>query len=131
MSSIREIGRKARRDLHREMSVAGLFIASTGAAPVDVTCRVHTKFKPTEAFGGGPNGMATMQDMQPKLIFMRDEFAEKGLKLARNAVVTIQVGEGYRVDNVEAPDDITVAAIVVRLSEREMQGLPVPGDSGG
>lgn len=129
MVSIRDIGRKARRDLHMAMRVPALFIESTGATPKLIHVRLHTKFKPTEAFAGAQAGMAVMQDMQPKIIFERDELAAQGLELKRNAIVTIEPGEGYRLDNNLAPDDITIASVVTRLSAREMQDMPVPGDS--
>lgn len=127
MASIREIGRKARRDLHRAMRVPALFIQSTGAEPVLVHVRLHTKFDPLKVSSGGPSGLAVMQDIQPKIIFERAELAGLSLSLRRNAIVTVEPDEGYRVDNTLVPDDIMVAAVVTPLSAAEMSGLPVPG----
>ncbi len=126
MTSFREFGRKARRDLHDHMRVLVLFFESAGATPEKIHVRLHTKFDPMKAFAGGQTGLATMQDMQPTIIFDREELAEKGLELKRGALLTVAAGEGYKIDNTLAPDDFTVAAVAVRLSQREMQGLPVP-----
>lgn len=129
MAAFRDIGRKARRDLHEHMRVPALFAEEGGSAFELIHVRLHTKFDPMKAFAGGQAGLATIQDMQPTIIFDREELASKGLELKRGAILTVAVGEGYKVDNTLAPDDITIAAVVARLSQREMQGLPIPEDA--
>lgn len=125
MNSLRDIKRKARRDLHREMSVPALYIAVPGDAGVPITVRVHTKF---DALGmqGAESGLAVRRESKPKLLFMRDELADAGIVLKRNAVVSVEPGEAYRLDNADAPDDITVTFFVTVLTSNDADGLPVP-----
>lgn len=128
MNRLRDIKRKARRDLHREMGVSALYIAAPGDAGVPISVRVHTKF---DALGlkDAENGLAVRRESKPKLIFMRDELAEKGITLKRLAVVSVEPGEAYRLDNADAPDDITITFFVTVLTANEAAGLPVPEET--
>lgn len=130
MNHLRDIKRKARRDLHREMSVASLYIAAPGDAGVPISVRVHTKF---DALGikDAENGLAVRRESKPKLIFMRDEMAEKGIVLKRGAVVSVEPGEAYKLDNADAPDDITITFFVTVLPANDTAGLPVPEETDG
>ena len=127
MDSIRDIRNKARGDLHQRMRIPAFYIYPADAEPELIHVRVHTKFDPMEAFAGGPSGLATMQDMQPKIIFERAELALTGLELKRTGYITIEAGEGYSLDNAMPPDGITVAWNASRLSASELVGLPIPG----
>lgn len=130
MNHLRDIKRKARRDLHREMSVPALYIAAPGDAGVPISVRVHTKF---DALGikDAENGLAVRRESKPKLIFMRDELAEKGITPKRLAVVSVEPGEAYKLDNADAPDDITVTYFVTVLQANDTAGLPVPEETDG
>lgn len=114
----RQQKREARRTVHKVMKVAAQYYSTKGATPVAIDVRVHTKF---QAIGDDRSmGWPEMQEMRPTLIFMLDELDAAGIDLSRNAVVFVQPGEAYRVDNTLPPDDITVAAQVTRLTERQL-----------
>ena len=128
MNHLRDIKRKARRDLHREMSVAAIYIAAPGDPGVPITVRVHTKF---DALGikDSDQGLALRRESKPKLLFMRDEMTEKGITLKRAAVVSVEPGEAYKLDNADAPDDISVTFFVTVLTANEAAGLPIPEET--
>lgn len=120
MASIREIKAKARRDLHQAMRVPALYILPGGVTPIPVSVRVHTQF--TEIGTLSFSQFAERQETIPKIVFMRDEVDRP----TRNAIVSIDEGEAYRIDNVLPPDGISVTVEVVRLSEADTVDLPVP-----
>lgn len=122
MNRFREIKRQARRDLHREMQVPVIYIASPGATPVPMTARVHTKFEALGNQKGTNFHSAEMVERQPHIIFMRSDLPNP----ARNAIVSVEVGEAYRIANVNPPDDISISADVVVLLGTDTVGLPVP-----
>lgn len=129
MNAIREIKRKARRDLHAKMRVAVLYIASPGADPVTLYVRLHTKWDAATMDSGTGNGtMVSRQSIFPKILFMLDELATQGVSLRRKGIISVEPGEAYRLDNDEPVDDISVSWIVVALRQDEAEGLPVPSD---
>lgn len=129
--SIRDIRRKARRALHDAFKVAVLYIPRAGE-PVLLHARDHTKFRVNAIEGAVRSGNGQMvgrQEMEPSIIFMRDELAEKGVMLIRGGIISIERGEAYALDNAEAPDDITVKWFVTAISNKaELDSLPVPED---
>lgn len=122
MPGFRDIKREGRRDVHRELQVPALYIAAPGATPVGVTVRVHTKFDALGNQKGTNFHSAEMIERQPQIVFMRSE----GVVPARNAIVSVEPGEAYRIGPVSPPDDITITAIVTALTAAEAAGLPVP-----
>lgn len=132
MASIRDIKRKARRDLHRKMRVPALYIAGPGETPVLLHVRIHTKWDAASMDAGTGNGtMVSRQSIMPKILFMLDEVAEEGARLRRKGVISVEPGEAYRLDNDEPEDDISVSWIVSALPKKDTEGLPVPGESDG
>jgi len=130
MSDWREQKREARRIVHDVMHIPAKYYTSPGASPADVRVRLHTKF--TLIGDDRSMGWAEMQAVKPRLIFMRPELDEAGIELTRNAIVYLQPGEAYAIDNTLPPDDITVTAEVTLLSKKQYQdaGLPpVPGST--
>ncbi|MBI1620015.1 hypothetical protein [Aquamicrobium zhengzhouense] len=129
--SIRDIRRTARRQLHDAFKVAVLYIPRVGS-PALLHARDHTKFRVNAIEGAVRSGNGQMvgrQEMEPSIIFMRDELAANGVTLIRGGVISIERGEAYTLDNAEAPDDITVKWFVTAISnERELAELPVPED---
>lgn len=125
----RDIKRKMRRDVHTTMGVPAYFLAGRMATPISITIRgPHTKRDvPEGALPGRNMGYAEIQDIQPRLIFDRAELAAKSITLVTNALISIEVGEGYRIANVLPVDDQWVAAEVVLLNDQDANGLPVPG----
>lgn len=129
MTLLRDIKRQARRDLHEHMLVPALYLVPAAAPgtyeePVNVTVRLHIKFDALGDMKGTNFHYAERQEVTPKIIFMRDQID----KPARHAVISVELGEAYRVDNILPPDDITVAAEVLRLSAAEAAGLPLPDE---
>lgn len=131
MMDIRSIRRKARRDLHNALRVPAVYVPKVGA-PVLVHVRDHTKFRVNAIEGAVRSGngqMVDRQEMAPSIIFMRDELAELGITLLRGGIISVERNEAYRLDNAEAPDDITVKWFVTAISNvAELATLPLPED---
>ena len=88
--------------------------------------RDFTKPSVNVAFGRHANslGLSEIQDVDPKILVMRDEFASLGITLVRGGQFSIEIGEAWQVDNLEAPDDISVTAIVKPVKDNA--GFPIP-----
>lgn len=128
MASIRDIRRKARRDLHDRFKIAAAYIPPVGE-PVILYMRDHTKFRVNAIEGSGRGQMVARQEMAPSIIFMRAELTEAGVTLLRNGIISVERGEAYRLDNAEAPDDITVKWFVKAITnEIELADLVLPED---
>lgn len=131
MLNIRDIRRKARRDLHNAFKVPVVYIPR-GGSPVVIFARDHTKFIVTAIEGAVRSGNGSMvgrREMAPSIIFMRDEIADLGIPLMKGGIISIERGEAYRLDNAEAPDDITVKWFVTAISDpRELDTLPIVGE---
>lgn len=125
MSNLRDIKRNARRDLHEAMSIPALFLATVDDPGTPITVRIHSKW---DALGmqGAENGLASRRELKPKILFMRSELAAAEIEIKRNAIVSVEPGEAYRLDNADAPDDISVTFFVTVLSATEAAGLPFP-----
>lgn len=128
MPSIRDIKRKARRDLHSLGKVAAIYLAPVdNPTPRNVTVRIHTKWDATTMDGASGNGtMVSRQSIFPKILFMRDELADQGIVLRRGGIISIEAGEAYKLDHDEPPDDISQSWFVTQLDEDDTVGLPVP-----
>jgi hypothetical protein len=126
MANWREQKREARRIVHNTMALDMKFFQTATSSPVDVRARLHTKF--TQIGDDRSMGWAEIEAIKPRIIFMLDELPA-GLKLDRNAVVLVQPGEAYNIDNTLPADDISVTAEVTRLTKRdyEKMGLPLAG----
>lgn len=129
MIGIRDIRRKARRDLHNALRVPALYVPLVGD-PVLLHVRDHTRFRVNAIEGAVRSGngqMADRQEMAPSIIFMRAEIQSLGINLTRNGIISIEREEAYRLDNAEAPDDITVKWFVTAITNiTELNALPVP-----
>lgn len=127
--SIRDIRRAARTQLHDAFKVAVLHIPRVGS-PVLLHARDHTKFRVNAIEGAVRSGNGQMvgrQEMEPSIIFMRSDLTRLGLTLIRGGIISIERGEAYRLDNAEAPDDITVKWFVTAITDKdELNALPVP-----
>lgn len=114
--------RQMRRDLHREMLVPALYIETPTATPIPCTVRLHTK---TSVFGDLAGSHDAHQiEITPKAIFWLTEIA----KPKRNAVISVEPGEAYRLDTPQPEDDEFVSVNIVKLDAAECAGLPVPAD---
>lgn len=127
MGRARQALRQGRRDLHREMSVPALYIASTGVTPLPCTVRPHDKQEAHGALAGSSvNGAAQIQDIAPRLIFMTDDAPAH---IRRGAIVSVEAGEAYRIELVQPQHGVTITAEVVRLTAADAAGLPLPNGS--
>lgn len=110
--SFRDIKRKARSIVHDTMQTPALYVSTDGEQwPVGV--RLHYSFR---LIGDTSAGMyADRQEIMPRIIFRADEMVP-----ARGAIVSIDHGEAYRIDNVQPKDDLWVTADVLRMSAAEI-----------
>jgi hypothetical protein len=123
MSRLRDIKRRARGDLHREMSVPALYIPAPNATPVPCTVRVWRKREDPET-GNLPllQGTAQMVVSEDRLRFDLAEVARP----RDGSIVSVEAGEAYRVEFRYPADLGYQTARVVPLSAAEATGLPVP-----
>lgn len=123
MSRLRDIKRRARGDLHLEMSVPALYIPVPDATPVEITVRVWRKREdPATGDLSSMPGAAQMIVSEDRLRFDLSEITT----IRRNAIVSVEAGEAYRVDHLYPADLGYQTARVIPLSADEATGLPVP-----
>jgi hypothetical protein len=122
VTPLRDIKRRARRDVHAHASIAALYLPpAAGSDPVPCTVRLLLK---TVALENGAPGGAERQQSVPKILFLREQLPVGHPQ--RNAKVSVAPGEAYLLGIVEPTDDITVSAAVTTLSAAQTAGLPVP-----
>lgn len=125
MAGFRDIKRAARQALHRVLQIPALYIldpadlVNNPAVPVAV--RLHISFNALGDVKGTSFSYAERHELGPRIIFLKSEVTP-----VRGAVVSIESGEAYRIDNVLPPDDFTVTAEVAAMRSAETAGLPVP-----
>lgn len=125
MRRFRDHMRIGNRKLHEHMSFRALcfmppFVdGTTEVTEIDV--RKHDKFVQLGDLKGTNFNYAEIEDNSPRLVFERSQ-----IEPVRNHIVSVAVGEAYRVDTVLPPDDEFVTARVARLHPSEAAGLPVP-----
>lgn len=129
--AFRDIKRRARRDLHNALKVAAYYFLDDEdgqilGVPEPVYVRVHTTWEKAGDMAGTNLSYAEVQEIAPRIVFMADEVAAP----VRHAIVSIAVGEAYRLDNVLPRDDITITAEATRIPVGKTIGFPVPPDSG-
>ena len=123
MESLRTLKRRARRDLHNAMLVPALYLLGDEPWMTQklIHVRLHSKFDAVGDLQGTNFNYATRQEVTPKIRFDLTE-----IDPVNGAIISIEAGEAYRVDNVQPPDDQFVTAEAIRLSEKQATGLPVP-----
>jgi hypothetical protein len=124
MASFRDIKRRARTDVQRHLCVRALYLASIDAVPVPCFVRVHTKFQALGDMKGTNFNYAEYEDITPRIILWREEIPQP----VRNAIISVEAGEAYYLDNVLPPDDLTITATVAKLDDDDpkLTMLPVP-----
>ncbi|MBB5985929.1 hypothetical protein [Sphingobium lignivorans] len=114
--------RRMRRDAHSQWAVPALYIAFAGAEPRDVTVRLW--LKSDNNMVGALQGMSSAEMAEPS---DRIRFDLKEISaVRRNAIVSVEDGEAYRIDFQYPPYRGFQTARVTRLSTEEAEGLPVP-----
>lgn len=122
MAGIRDIKRKARGDLHRKVAVPALYLLGD-ADPV--ACTVRVWLRTDNIFMGampGAPGAAELASPEDRIRFDLSEIPAP----KRNALVSVEPGEAYRIDHLYPADLEWQTARVVPLSATEAEGLPVP-----
>jgi hypothetical protein len=120
MSRLRETKRLARRDVHRQMAVPALYLASTAASPVPCTVRVWRKRD--DNLLGDLQGMGAVRvEPEDRLRFDLTELVPRRL-----AIVSVEAGEAYRIEHTYPADCGYQTARVTPLDDDEAVGLPVP-----
>lgn len=114
--SIRELKRRARRQLHDRMSEPALYLADSSAAPLGVTVRLHLSFNEVGELLRG--GFSERQEIIPRIIFLGSQVQPRH----RGIVVTQDLG-AYLIENDLPPDDITITAEVSKLSRNQVTGF--------
>lgn len=118
MSRLRDIQRRQRGDLHREMSVSAIYLAAPSATPIP--CNVRVWLKTDEMLDVVPGvGEANPVTTEDRLRFDLGEIST----VRRNALVSIDAGEGYRLDFLYPADLGYQTARVLRLSASEAAAL--------
>lgn len=129
MGGWRDIKRSGRRVVHDHFCTPALYIHAPGATPFPLTVRGPHNKRPLSV-GQLPDsdGWAEREDTQPRLIFMRDELPE-GFR--QGAIISIELGEAYRLAAFLKSDDIVQAVEVEPLDDADAAGLPVHEAYGG
>lgn len=116
MASFRAIKRKARRQLHERLADQVLYVPTLSGEPRPATARLHLSF---DALGELRRaGFAEQQEYDPEIVFMADEVTPR----RDGCVITEDMGV-WKISNVLPPDDITITAEVVRLSDSQVRSL--------
>lgn len=125
MGNFREKLRAGRKQLHERMSTPAIYLPAAGStSQVLISVRVHEHFKALGDLKGTNFNYAEVEDISPRIVFLRSEISPK-----RGAIVSVAPGEAYRVDHVLPHDDMTVTAKVVKFTEQESKGFPVPREA--
>jgi hypothetical protein len=105
MTNWRDTLRPMRRIVHGTMNIPALYLRAAGQTPQRVNVRLHRRFD-TSAVDGVGEGYAGMLDMDPRLVFARNEVAMP----ERDSIVILSATEMYDVQSAEPPDDEYVKA---------------------
>ena len=123
---IRDIRRKANRDLHDKMKVAAYYYPSgfnpNGFVPGTIYIRAHTNVVDAGDQAGTSLGFAQIREDTPKVIFDLLEAPAP----ARLDIVMISADEGYRVDHADPKSGEFQNTMVVRLNTAELAGYDSP-----
>ena len=123
MSSFREKMRKGRIAIHQGLSVPAVaFPEKSPSSMTDISVRVHDNYTQLGKLKGTSFHYAEVEDNTPRIIFMRSE-----IEPYRGLIVMISQEEGYYVDTILPPDDITVTARVSRMLAEDIFEFPFPG----
>jgi hypothetical protein len=123
LPSHRELKLQARRDLHRGLQVpAYLYVAGRTNRIKVVNVRPQTEWGQIGDVAGTSLIYAERQDTKKsRVVFLVEEHTPRN-----GDVVMISPEEGWKVDNVEPVYNVTQAAQVVRLAEKELALYKAP-----
>ncbi len=104
------------------MSVPALYIAAPDAIPHPCTVRTYDIFEDIGTLPG-TQGAAQVRSNVPRIKFLVDDAPAF---IRRLAIVSVEAGEAYRIENTHPAHDITILADVTKLTPAEAAGLPIP-----
>lgn len=111
MSKTRDILRKARSDVHSQLSVAAIYLTAADAEPQVVSVRAHTRAAEIGPGDVAMPGLAERFDTTPRIRFLRSEVSQP----RRNGLVLLSADEGYRIQAVRPAYRLTIDAEVSDL----------------
>lgn len=124
MNRLRDIRRQQRATVHREMAVPAVYIPVPNATPVPCTVRPWRKADGTTVGKlPGMAGAATGAEPEDQLRFLLAEFTAP---LRRDAIVSVEPGEAYRLDHSYPAELGYQTWRVIILPVAETTGLPTP-----
>ncbi len=121
--SFRDAKRTARRRLHESLGEPVWYLAAAGEDPVAAWARLHLSFSQLGELLRG--GFADRQELTPRIIFLREDVTP-----VRDAIVVTRDLGAYFIDHDHAPDDITVTAEVIKMTDSQVveQGMDPNAD---
>lgn len=117
MSKARKILRKARGDVHSELSVAAIYLTDAEADPQVVQVRTHTRAAEIGPGDVSMPGLAERFDTTPRIRFLRSEVSKPK---SRTGLVLLSADEGYRIHATRPPYGLTIDAEVSDLDDADM-----------
>lgn len=124
--ALRDIKRKARRDLHEAMRIPVVYLRTRTSKPIIIHVRLHNNFEQVGSLAGGRVFPAQMENLNPQVIFDLNEIPEP----EDGATLSFDRGEAYVVDHTLQPDGSYMHAYVTRLLADRTVGLPILDDDG-
>lgn len=124
MPTFRDIKRKARQRLHSRLSEPVVYVRDAGKpseVKVSLKVRLHLNFVQVGELLRG--GYADMEELNPTVVFMSG-----GAAPVEKAIVVTRDFGAWRIVLVKPPNDITVSAEVVRLTDRQILELGWDGN---
>ncbi len=111
--SLRDAKRAARRQLHERAAEPVWYLAAAGETPLAATVRLHLNFNALGELLRG--GFGERMELTPRIIFLREQ-----VQPVRDAIVVTKDMGAYFIDHDHAPDDITVTAEVVKMTDSQV-----------
>lgn len=131
MTAWSDLKRRARGQLHDYMALPAVFYGGAGAIPTlpddVVTVRVHDAPKPVGDLAGTNLSYAEVVERPATLVLLESQMT--GRTLTRGAMVVLQDGRGFHIEDVHPRDGITITVDVTPLGSNEMSGKVLPDGS--
>lgn len=132
MSTFRDMKRRARAQLHAELSEPVLYLPGRNEYPQVTSVRLHLNFSLLGDLLATRVGFGDAQDVSPRIVFLREDCRPQ-----RDGYVITEYMGAFYIDHIQDPDDITITAMVSQvLDEAALRngwnpdlpwmGLPAP-----
>lgn len=110
MATFRELKRRARKQLHAELSEPVLYFPERTDTPRAATVRLHLNFSLLGDLLATRVGYGETQETTPRIVFLLSECRPE-----RDGYVITEHMGAYYIDNVQDPDDITITTMVSQV----------------